>query len=167
MDGEMEGILASLLTTGAKEAAYFPVSDVIWKYWLSLWKKKRNKFLTSWGHLSPKKTPKNQGRVQNWRVYILYVSFACVSTFFPSTFLLKVSEHTYLYLCRKNEAHSGTSCTCAYTIFPSNFYLNPPINTCTLIYLQWASHLFPLIHPYHVCFARKAKGGDLHQKEAE
>lgn len=31
------------------------VSDVIWKYWISLWKKEMNKFLTSGGHLSQKK----------------------------------------------------------------------------------------------------------------
>lgn len=89
-----------------------------------------------------------------------------VSTFFSSTFPLKVSEHTCLFLYRENVVHSGTSLHVLTQFFP-RFNLYPSINTCTLICLQWALHLFSLTHTYHVHFTRKAKGRDLHQKKAE
>lgn len=61
------------------------VSDVIWKYWIYLWKKEMNKFLTSGGHLSQKKyritlEEDSLGRPKD--VYSLCILCLCVHLFF-------------------------------------------------------------------------------------
>lgn len=147
------------------------VSGVIWKYWISLWKKERNKFLTSWGHLSQNKKryrialgEDSLGRPKGVYSLFMYPLLVCPPFFLPH-FHWKYQSTLNYFPLGKNVVHSGTSGTCACSIFPSQLYLYPPINSCTLICFQWPSHLFSPIHPYHVHFARKAKGRDLHQRE--
>lgn len=121
------------------------VSDVIWKYWISLWKKERNKFLTSQAtcHKTKKGTESHQERTlwDDQRVCILFLCILCLCV--PLFFFHISTESTRAHLTISPQEKCSTFRYIRY-MYPLNFSLSV---VSLPSHKQLYSHLFSMAFP--------------------